>query len=110
MVITKNKWGYKHYRLIQKHKKVACELCGNINRLEIHHIDGRKENSDPINLMTLCKTCHSEKHRKYKFYTVTPFQNTSKFIRAYGKSAIELAREIGCSINKVYQTHNLSRK
>lgn len=46
-----------------------CQICGNKNNLEIHHIDGKgiqfpknKKNNNPDNLITLCHSCHSRIH------------------------------------------------
>lgn len=35
-----------------------CVLCGNKNKLCVHHIDYDKMNSNYTNLITLCKVCH----------------------------------------------------
>jgi hypothetical protein len=29
-------------------------------RLNIHHIDYDKKNNDPVNLISLCKVCHTQ--------------------------------------------------
>ncbi len=34
------------------------ELIGKIKKLDIHHIDYDKKNCNPINLITLCRSCH----------------------------------------------------
>lgn len=36
------------------------ELIGHFKRLDVHHIDYNKDNLDPNNLITLCKSCHSK--------------------------------------------------
>lgn len=58
------------------HKKDKCEECGALDgfwagdywvkkkRLTVHHIDGNIENNMPENLKTLCRKCHTEKHRQ----------------------------------------------
>lgn len=39
----------------------ACQWCGNsTKRLAVHHIDYVKSNIDPMNLITLCCTCHNK--------------------------------------------------
>lgn len=49
-------------RPYRRHLKECCELCGfipqHIIQLDVDHIDGNKNNSDPSNLQTLCANCH----------------------------------------------------
>jgi hypothetical protein len=45
-------------RMARKHKKPACECCGDKRYLHVHHLDGDFTNNDPINLQTLCVFCH----------------------------------------------------
>lgn len=44
------------------HRKEACERCGFIpehpSQLDIDHMDGNRDNNDPLNLRTLCANCH----------------------------------------------------
>lgn len=44
------------------HKKQNCERCGfipiHLCQLDVDHIDGNRNNDDPINLQTLCANCH----------------------------------------------------
>jgi len=44
-----------------------CELCGAINRLQVHHITylnvGNEKKED---LMVVCKTCHTRIHKEKK--------------------------------------------
>jgi hypothetical protein len=40
-----------------------CYLCGDKNDLQTHHIDGCADHNDPLNLVTLCRSCHSEVHQ-----------------------------------------------
>lgn len=42
---------------------VECYLCGNKDEVQTHHIDGCADNNDPLNLVTLCRTCHGEVHQ-----------------------------------------------
>jgi len=35
-----------------------CDTCGSIERLEIHHRDGNRENNDVLNIQLLCYSCH----------------------------------------------------
>ncbi len=46
-----------------------CVKCGSINLICVHHIDGsgrgsKNHNNNLDNLITLCRTCHIEIHRK----------------------------------------------
>lgn len=40
----------------------TCETCGETNNLQVHHIDGNPANNEPLNLMTLCNSCHMKWH------------------------------------------------
>ncbi len=46
----------------RKYVKTGCERCGNKYGLQVHHIDNDPWNNDPMNLVTLCETCHDRKH------------------------------------------------
>jgi len=50
---------------IRKRDDYQCQECGYfqkdlIYKLPVHHIDYDKKNNDPINLISLCKSCHSK--------------------------------------------------
>lgn len=47
---------------LKKYRGNACEQCGSISDLGIHHIDGDRHNNTKGNLMTLCVTCHTKWH------------------------------------------------
>lgn len=40
-----------------------CELCGDNEPLNVHHIDEDRNNNKLDNLLVLCKSCHSKQHR-----------------------------------------------
>jgi len=43
--------------------KIYCELCGTTTaRLTLHHKDRNWRNSDPLNIQTLCSSCHTSLH------------------------------------------------
>ena len=45
----------------------CCQLCHvrkRTSELHSHHIDYDKDNSDPMNIITLCRSCHGRVHRK----------------------------------------------
>lgn len=49
--------------LIRKRDNYTCQICEkkqteNMIPFPVHHIDYNKKNSDSINLVTLCRTCH----------------------------------------------------
>jgi len=55
---------YATNKAIQEGKlKMAdkCEVCGSIEKLEIHHNDY----DNPYNILTLCQKCHREIHKKF---------------------------------------------
>ena len=54
----------KNYRRqSQKIVKNNCEMCGRSdNTLYVHHIDENPINNDPLNLQTLCGSCHRQAH------------------------------------------------
>lgn len=53
-------------RLLRAGKKLKCEICNIENwqgkplKLQIHHIDGNRNNNDLENLQILCPNCHSQ--------------------------------------------------
>ena len=54
---------YRRFRYPNSvHRKDKCEHCGfkpaHISQLDVDHIDGNRNNSDPSNLQTLCANCH----------------------------------------------------
>lgn len=50
------------YSRSRKFAKAACERCGGIDRLHVHHRDRDITNNDPANLETLCVVCHNRHH------------------------------------------------
>jgi hypothetical protein len=50
------------------------EFLGRTKKLDIHHIDYDKENLDPNNLISLCRTCHS-KTNVNREYWIEYFKN-----------------------------------
>jgi len=50
---------YRDYR------KDACERCGSVRFLCVHHKDHDSQNNDPKNFETLCKSCHQKEHRSH---------------------------------------------
>jgi hypothetical protein len=54
------KGGY-HWRA-RKYRKTACEACGRMKALHVHHVNGNPSDNDPVNLQTLCTHCHNFWH------------------------------------------------
>jgi len=48
-----------HRRLIKERDGFRCTRCGSTKNLDIHHIDGSKDNHHPDNLTTVCRKCHA---------------------------------------------------
>lgn len=44
--------------------KPCCERCGTPERLSIHHKDRNWRNNQPLNLATLCDSCHTSLHHE----------------------------------------------
>jgi len=55
-------------RSIRKRDKLNCFLCGRKAKLFVHHIDYDKQNSCPMNLISLCQTCHVRTNSSRKFW------------------------------------------
>lgn len=52
-----------HY-LARKHLRTCCAICGSIENLDVHHLDGNIKNNSTDNLETLCHHCHMKLHRR----------------------------------------------
>jgi len=46
----------------RKFRQHECAQCGARENLSIHHRDRKWENNDPVNLETLCSSCHTSLH------------------------------------------------
>lgn len=53
--------GTLHWRA-RRHAKDSCETCGTNEGLHVHHVDRNPANNDPMNLRTLCDSCHLKLH------------------------------------------------
>jgi hypothetical protein len=56
-------WTITLKRSIRERDKYMCRICGEPQgdiSLDVHHIDYNKENCNPDNLVTLCKSCHTK--------------------------------------------------
>jgi len=59
--------------LIRNRDNYQCQICGmpeceNIYKLHIHHIDYNKKNLNPINLISLCTSCHTKTNYKREYW------------------------------------------
>jgi YHS domain-containing protein len=57
--------GSSSYRkLALEHYEAKCKYCGYdvVQVVQIHHIDGNRENNDLSNLEVVCRNCHGEIH------------------------------------------------
>lgn len=43
-----------------------CAYCGSHRNVEVEHVDGREENSDPRNLLWACRSCNTTKGHAFK--------------------------------------------
>jgi len=63
--INNKRYNGNYYVVIQR-DKYKCALCGSIENLCVHHIDGydenKPQNSNANKMITLCRTCHSNIH------------------------------------------------
>ena len=58
-------------KLIRKRDNYTCQLCNekqNDRKLSVHHIDYNKENSDPNNLIALCRACNTKVNYKRRLW------------------------------------------
>lgn len=62
----------REFRLIKPRIRArdsnACIMCGENNRLEVHHINYNKRDCSDHNLVTLCKRCHTMTHHQRGFW------------------------------------------
>ncbi len=54
---------------IRQRDNYTCQICCThqddlARTMDVHHIDYNKENCDPVNLITLCRSCHMKTNRK----------------------------------------------
>lgn len=46
------------------------ELIGRFKKLDVHHIDYDKQNCNPNNLITLCRSCHSKTNTNRNYWII----------------------------------------
>ena len=59
-----------NYYIVMKRDAFKCRICGSIENLCVHHIDGfnslKLENNNANKLLTLCRSCHRQIHEGMK--------------------------------------------
>jgi predicted phage replisome organizer len=57
-----------NYYIVLKRDKLKCSICGSIENLCVHHIDGydelKPENNNTEKMITLCRSCHRQVHEE----------------------------------------------
>jgi len=75
---------------VKKRDNFTCQLCKkSYSILAVHHIDYNKKNSDPSNLITLCRTCHAKTNKDRNFWK--DFFQKLSFTR-YSPNLLEIMR------------------
>jgi 5-methylcytosine-specific restriction endonuclease McrA len=67
-------WTKTLKKSIRERDKYTCRICGKEPAICVHHIDYDKKNCNSINLITLCRSCHS-KTNKNMGYWINYFNN-----------------------------------
>lgn len=99
-----NHYLFKKSRLvILKQVNYRCG-CGKKAAL-VHHINKNKSDHSLENLEAVCIECHHQRHCSLSHPHPAPHKSerhTSKYVRLYGKTLKELAKERGVSTTKVW--------
>jgi len=89
----------KHNRKLLLSENPRCQICKKRKATEVHHVDFSKTNHAKENLMPVCRKCHISILHKNR-------PNT-KFRILYGKSALEISKEINLTVAQVYYFHKI---
>lgn len=96
--LYKNLGELKRNKIIKIKQNKKCQNCGTFNtKLQIHHIDGSKDNHSLNNLIVLCQSCHKLLYHR--------FPTTTKFKKMYGYTLQEISKNIKRSMWKTYLLH-----
>lgn len=58
---------FPYHRLMDESGiKRVCSICGSVNKLGVHHVDGDHYNNNLSNLQWLCVSCHNKIHNTTK--------------------------------------------
>ena len=87
-------------------KNECCELCGNEENLDIHHIDGNWKNNNLNNLMCLCRSCHIKHERNkdkpnYRIRKLTPLETWR--LMGFTDEQFQKAQDAGVSNSQLYK-------
>ena len=68
------KFNYAYKEMIRKRDNYICQLCGAIHKkndrkLDVHHIDYDKKNTQPSNNNSLCKSCNAKVNKDREKWT-----------------------------------------
>ena len=78
-------WKKRGFReQIRQLDKFICFLCGDSNSKDVHHINYIKHDCSPLNLITLCKKCHTVTTSNRLFWK-TFIQSTVIFLKKHEK-------------------------
>ena len=61
-------WTETLRKSIRQRDKYTCQICEKEPAVQVHHIDYDKKNSNPNNLVTLCKSCHSKTNTNREYW------------------------------------------
>jgi hypothetical protein len=79
-------WTPRLKRQIRRRDKYTCAIC-KARAKSVHHVDYDKRNHDPINLITLCRSCHTKTNHHRRFYQIILFPIARKRERAKKNTA-----------------------
>ena len=100
-----NHYKMKQIRLeVLKEFNYTCFSCGK-NAKQIHHLDHSKNNHSKENLVACCNKCNLQ----LASLKLGGRKTTSKFIRLYGKTAKQLASDLGVSSSTIHNLHRASK-
>lgn len=87
--------------IILQQTKGKCQICRKKAQV-VHHIDESLDNHSLDNLLALCSCCHKTIHHPDRVDAVC---KTSKYIRLYGATMVQICKRTGFSSYKVYEMH-----
>ena len=82
--LLKGKRWERFRKMILDRDRWRCTVCGSARRLEVHHLNGRKDEAatfDPGNVQTLCRQCHFAAHPPERYF-LPEFQAWQEFINS----------------------------
>ncbi len=106
-----------NYYLVFKRDEMKCAICGKVENLCVHHINGfdenKPENSNENKMITLCRECHSQVHSKsleipkLKLESIGYFDECNESNEMCNESVTEVKRtSISNSISKSLDYNN----